>query len=67
VDRVLAVAKGKGIPVMCTVSYVAHPVSVESVRVLVERGLRLLLFGSVEGVVRQTCLDTMENLVKKIR
>jgi len=49
VDRVLDVAKGKGVPVMCTVSYVAHPVSVENVRVLVERGLRLLLFGSVEG------------------
>jgi len=57
----------KGIPVMCTVSYVAHPVTVEKVRVLVERGLRLLLFGSVEGFVRQACLDTMEHMVKKIR
>jgi len=67
VDRVMAVAKGKGVPVMCTVSYVAYPVTVENVRVLVERGLRLLLFGSVEGFVRQACLDTMEHLVKKIR
>ena len=67
VDRVLDVAKGKGVPVMCTVSYVAHPVTVENVRVLIEKGLRLLLFGSVEGAVRQTCLNTMDNLVKKIR
>ena len=67
IDNVLAVAKKKNTPVMCTVSYLAHPVTVESVQVLIERGLRLLLFGSVEGALRQACLNIMDNLVKKIR
>ena len=67
IDKVLAAAKKKSIPAMCTVSYVAHPITVENIKTLVENGLSLLLFGSVEGAIRQACLDTMENLVKKIR
>jgi 2-keto-3-deoxy-L-rhamnonate aldolase RhmA len=67
IDKVLAAAKQKNIPVMCTVSYIANPVTIENVKILIDKGLRLLLFGSVEGVVRQACLNTMDNFVKKIR
>lgn len=67
IDKVMVNAKKKRIPVMCTVSYLAQPVSVYNIRKLVEKGLRLCLLGSVEGVVRQACLDKMEALVKKIR
>ncbi|MDQ1279777.1 MAG: 2-dehydro-3-deoxyglucarate aldolase [Thermoproteota archaeon] len=67
IDEVLGVAKKKNIPVMCTASYVAHPVTVENIKILIEKGLRLLLFGSVDGAVRQVCLNTMDNIVRKIR
>jgi 2-keto-3-deoxy-L-rhamnonate aldolase RhmA len=67
IDEVLAAAKKKNVPAMCTVSYVAHPVTVESVKLLIEKGLRLLLLGSVEGAVRQFCLNTIDDLVKKVR
>ena len=67
IDKVMEKARKKDIPVMCTVSYLARPVTVESMRAWVEKGLRLLLFGSVEGAVRQACLNTMENFVNKMR
>jgi 2-keto-3-deoxy-L-rhamnonate aldolase RhmA len=67
INLVMETAKKKGVPVMCTVSYLARPVTVESIRAWIDKGLRLLLFGSVEGLVRQACLNTMENFVNKIR
>ena len=66
IDKVVETARKKGIPVMCTVSYLSRPVTVESIRAWVEKGLRLLLFGSVEGAVREACLNTMENFVSKM-
>lgn len=65
--HVMAVAKSRGIPVMSEISYLAQPVTVENVRNLIENGLRLITFGSVEGAIKQACLRTMENMVSKIR
>ncbi|MCJ7608059.1 aldolase/citrate lyase family protein [Candidatus Bathyarchaeota archaeon] len=67
INRVMETAQRKRIPVMCTVSYLVRPVTVESIRAWIDKGLRLLLFGSVEGLVRQACLNTIENYVNKIR
>ncbi|MDQ1279201.1 MAG: hypothetical protein QG670_461 [Thermoproteota archaeon] len=47
--------------------YLSNPATVENVKELIEKGLRLVVFGSVEGTVRTTCINTMENMVKKIR
>jgi 2-keto-3-deoxy-L-rhamnonate aldolase RhmA len=67
INRVMETAKKKGVPIMCTASYLARPVTVESIRLWIDKGLRLVLFGSLEGLVRQACLNTMENFVNKIR
>jgi 2-keto-3-deoxy-L-rhamnonate aldolase RhmA len=66
IDKVIETAKKKGIPIMCSASYLIQPVSVENITALVDKGLRLLLLGSVEGIIRQACIDKMENIVKKI-
>ncbi len=65
-EKAMEAARGKGIPVMSEISYLAHPVSVENIRNLIERGLRLMMFGTVEGAVRANCLNVMENIIKRL-
>jgi len=65
-EKAMETARGKGIPVMSEISYLARPVLVENIRNLIERGLRLIMFGTVEGAVRANCLSVMENIIKRL-
>lgn len=65
-EKTVKAATSKGIPVMSEISYLARPVSVENIRNLIERGLRLIMFGTVEGAVRANCLNVMENIIKRL-
>jgi 4-hydroxy-2-oxoheptanedioate aldolase len=64
--KTMKAATSRGIPVMSEISYLARPASVENIRTLVENGLRLIMFGTVEGAVRAHCLNVMGNIVNKI-
>jgi len=64
--KVMKAAVRRGIPVMSEISYLAHPVSVENIRNLIEKGLRLVMFGTAEGAVRAHCLNVMDSMVKRI-
>jgi 4-hydroxy-2-oxoheptanedioate aldolase len=65
-EKTIRAALSKGIPVMSEISYLARPVSPENIRNLIARGLRLIMFGTVEGAVRANCLDVMENIIKRL-
>ena len=67
VEKIMEVGKRQGVPIMITITHFAKPVTVESVRLLIEKGVRLITFGSVEAAIKTALSNTMENIVKKIR
>lgn len=67
IGQVMAVGKRRGIPIMITITHFARPPTVEAAKQFIEKGARIITFGSVERAIRATCVDTVENIVKKIR
>ena len=66
-EEVLRVGKKRNLPVMCEIGCLASPMTVEKVKEVVDMGLRVITFGSVEGAARSACLGNMEHIVGRIR
>jgi len=65
-EKVMAAAKARGVPIMLGIGLLLErPVTPEIVKQYIEKGVRLVDCGGVERAVKATCLNIMENIVKK--
>jgi 4-hydroxy-2-oxoheptanedioate aldolase len=67
IEKVIEAAKKNGKPVMSAVSYLVQPLTTENLENLIENGVRILIFDSIEGIVKRACLDIIEKLITKIQ